>query len=196
MSFKLKDLFIKYIAEFEEIETAFEMLLESFKRLKDKLFNEITELVKQKNSEKIKIVNEYIERIKEFEKKLMLFIEELKKQYETESEYLDDSIKKDDSIKNKPKSMEFYIIPILETLIELGGEATVKEVLKRVYNKVKDDLSQKDRDKLKSGQIRWENTAQWARKKMVEEGLLSSSSPRGVWEITEKGKKYYYEHKK
>ncbi|MCS7165951.1 MAG: winged helix-turn-helix domain-containing protein [Candidatus Calescibacterium sp.] len=190
MSFKLKDLFIKYSAEFEEIETAFEMLLESFKRLKDKLFNEITELAKQKNSEKIKIVNEYIERIKEFEKKLILFIEELKKQYETEGEYLDDSTK------NKPKSMEFYIIPILEALIELGGEATVKEVLKRVYNKVKDDLSQKDRDKLKSGQIRWENTAQWARKKMVEEGLLSSSSPRGVWEITEKGKKYYYEHKK
>ena len=40
-----------------------------------------------------------------------------------------------------------------------------------------------------STQKRWENTIQWCRNGMVTEGLLSSNSPRGIWEITAKGKK-------
>jgi len=35
---------------------------------------------------------------------------------------------------------------------------------------------------------RWRNTAQWARNSMVHEGLLKADSPRGVWEIAEKGR--------
>ena len=51
-------------------------------------------------------------------------------------------------------------------------------------------LSSKPKEK------RWENTARWARQKMVEKGLLAKDSPWGIWEITEKGRKYYYEEKK
>lgn len=40
---------------------------------------------------------------------------------------------------------------------------------------------------------RWRNAAQWARNSMVNEGLLKSGSPRGVWEITEKGREYLKE---
>ncbi|MFN3396352.1 MAG: winged helix-turn-helix domain-containing protein, partial [Thermodesulfovibrionales bacterium] len=36
---------------------------------------------------------------------------------------------------------------------------------------------------------RWENTAQWCRNTLVQEGLLSSDSPRGIWEITAEGEK-------
>jgi restriction system protein len=37
---------------------------------------------------------------------------------------------------------------------------------------------------------RWRNAAQWARNSMVNEGLLKKDSPRGVWEISDKGKQY------
>ena len=42
-----------------------------------------------------------------------------------------------------------------------------------------------------SGVIRWENTAQWVRFYLVRQGYLSKDSPRGVWEITDKGREYY-----
>src|SRR5260221_4447970 len=37
-------------------------------------------------------------------------------------------------------------------------------------------------------QVRWQNSAQWARNLMVKEGLLQVDSPVGIWEITEKGR--------
>jgi len=36
---------------------------------------------------------------------------------------------------------------------------------------------------------RWRNAACWARSAMVNEGLLKSDSPRGVWEISAEGRK-------
>ena len=39
-----------------------------------------------------------------------------------------------------------------------------------------------------SKQIRWRNTAQWARNKMVnEDGRMKKDSPRGVWKISPAG---------
>jgi len=35
--------------------------------------------------------------------------------------------------------------------------------------------------------LRWRNAAQWARNNMVKEGLLKGDSPRGLWEISERG---------
>lgn len=85
-----------------------------------------------------------------------------------------------------------FKIPILESLIELGGKAEIKTILNRVYQKMKHILNEYDRQPLPSGTgIRWQNTAQWARNSMVNEGLLSSTSPKGIWEITERGKEYF-----
>jgi len=39
--------------------------------------------------------------------------------------------------------------------------------------------------------IRWKNRALWERLVMVKDGLLKSGSPRGIWEITEKGREFY-----
>ncbi len=38
--------------------------------------------------------------------------------------------------------------------------------------------------------IRWRNTAQFARNTMVRKGLLKSNSARGIWEITEAGRRF------
>nr|WP_277999017.1 winged helix-turn-helix domain-containing protein [Moorella sulfitireducens] len=83
----------------------------------------------------------------------------------------------------------FYRLPILEALVELGGEAPGKKVLELVYEKVKDQLLASDLEPIPSGKdIRWHKNANWCRYKMKEEGLLASDSPRGIWEITSRGR--------
>jgi len=85
-----------------------------------------------------------------------------------------------------------YTIPILETLIEMGGSGRMSEVLSRVHEKMKDMLKPKDFDKLPSGiAVRWSNRAQWERQRLVGEGHLKRDSPRGLWEITDSGRKLY-----
>jgi restriction system protein len=89
-----------------------------------------------------------------------------------------------------------FRIPILQALIELGGSAPMNTVLDKVERFVRDKLNAYDRQTLQSDPTitRWRNTAQWARSAMVKEGLLSSSSARGVWEITDTGKAFLTDH--
>jgi len=85
-----------------------------------------------------------------------------------------------------------YRLPILEALVERGGSARASDVLKRVFNKMRDQLKPKDMEKLPSGiSVRWENRAQWERLRLTTEGYLKKDSPRGIWEITDAGKKLY-----
>ncbi|MGC8897026.1 MAG: hypothetical protein ACP5JH_08125 [Bacteroidota bacterium] len=55
-----------------------------------------------------------------------------------------------------------FVIPILGSLIELGGKAEMKDVLNLVHDKMKDILNKYDYEPLSSNpkQKRWENTAQ------------------------------------
>ena len=88
-----------------------------------------------------------------------------------------------------------YRIPILQVLTELGGQGRINEILERVYEKMEDILNKVDLELLPSGtDSRWRNTACWERDTMVKEGLIKKDSPRGIWEITEKGKIYLKEH--
>jgi hypothetical protein len=92
---------------------------------------------------------------------------------------------------------EAYVVPILHALKDLGGSGTVEEVLDRVGALMLGTLKEPDLELLPSGtQVRWRNTAQWARHWMVEEGLLAGDSPRGTWEITEAGRAYLRQHAK
>ena len=83
-----------------------------------------------------------------------------------------------------------YYQPILQALNELGGSAEMNDVLDRVELLMRGVLGQVDYEPLASDtdMLRWRNTARWARKTMVEEGLLKADLPRGVWEITEVGR--------
>lgn len=88
---------------------------------------------------------------------------------------------------------EDYCKPILEVLVEMGGKGKTKAVLDRVGEKMKATLKPIDYESHKSNdkQIRWRNTAQWARNKMVNtDGRMKKDSPNGVWEISEKGRKW------
>jgi len=85
-----------------------------------------------------------------------------------------------------------FRVPILESLVELGGSASVTDVLDKLEARMRNQLNAYDRSPLPSDptQTRWRKTAQWARHAMVKEGLLSPDSPRRVWEITQAGRRW------
>jgi hypothetical protein len=80
--------------------------------------------------------------------------------------------------------------PILESLVEIGGSGDAAIVLERVYNKLKYQLNEQDHTTLppENDTPRWINTARWARNTLRSEGLMRADTPRGTWEITEKGR--------
>ncbi|MCX7778606.1 MAG: winged helix-turn-helix domain-containing protein, partial [Armatimonadetes bacterium] len=63
----------------------------------------------------------------------------------------------------------------------------VEEVLDQVEKMVRPHLQSFDFRPVSSGEPRWRNKARWERFNMVLEGLLRDDSPRGIWELTEKG---------
>ena len=84
-----------------------------------------------------------------------------------------------------------YREPILKVLVAMGGSGRVADVLDQVGETMKSVLKEVDYDPLASGPDlpRWRNAVQWARNTMVKEGLLKADSPRGLWEISEKGRR-------
>jgi len=90
-----------------------------------------------------------------------------------------------------------YYPYILRVLVEMGGSGKTKAVLDSVGDKMKGVLKPQDYEYLKSGkkQIRWRNSAQWARNTMVNvDGRMKQDGPNGVWGISDKGRKWLKEH--
>ena len=87
---------------------------------------------------------------------------------------------------------EEYKIPILGILAELGGRSDVKTVLERLEIDFEERFTPLDLENLPNKkQVRWRNSAHWARNEMVHrDGYLSAGSPFGIWEITQKGRFY------
>jgi restriction endonuclease Mrr len=89
---------------------------------------------------------------------------------------------------------EAFRVPILEALVELGGEAPLGEVLDRVEEMMGDQLNEHDRAMLPSGDaVRWRNTAQWARNALRKRGFIRDDSPRGIWAISKEGRHWLKE---
>lgn len=96
----------------------------------------------------------------------------------------------DRAIARRRTSQEQYRLPILRALVDLGGSADVAHVIRRVDEEMRAALTPHDREDIRSGMVRWEKAANWERFDMVREGLLKADSPRGVWEISEKGRRH------
>ena len=70
----------------------------------------------------------------------------------------------------------------------MGGRGHYQEVLRRVKQKLGRKLREQDYAVLlTTGRTHWENETHFARNELREEGLISSGSPRGIWELTQKG---------
>lgn len=82
-----------------------------------------------------------------------------------------------------------YELPLLEALVELDGSAPTSDVVDLLGKKLEGKLTDVDRETISSGDIRWRNRVQFVRLGLIKEGLMAKDSPRGVWEITDEGRK-------
>lgn len=91
-----------------------------------------------------------------------------------------------------------FKMPILDVIVSLGGSAPRQVVFEKLESIMADILNEYDWETLPSDNrsIRWKNNAAWARQYLIEDGFLSKSSSKGVWEITEAGRKALDESKK
>jgi hypothetical protein len=77
---------------------------------------------------------------------------------------------------------------ILEALVGMGGRGPAEEVLTQVRGRMKGRLSKFDVTSISTGEQRWRVYARWERKNMELDGLITG--PRGMWEITDKGRAF------
>lgn len=90
---------------------------------------------------------------------------------------------------------EVYYIPVLETLVEMGGSGRKKEIKERVKEKKRHMFRPADFDYIKSGIPRWYDRIGWAMRDLKSKGIITRIS-RGIYQITEEGRKYLEESKK
>jgi len=83
-----------------------------------------------------------------------------------------------------------YWVPILEILTEAGGAAPASDVINALGGRMDRMFTQRDLETLSMGEVRWRNRARFARLRMTEQGLLSGDSHRGIWELTDLGRKH------
>ena len=87
-----------------------------------------------------------------------------------------------------PKQSEVEL-PLLKTLLELGGKAEPRELYSRLAT-IFPQLTQEDltaRMPSNPSILRWHNLVQWSRQKLVEKGDLDGST-RGIWKLTARGR--------
>jgi restriction system protein len=81
-----------------------------------------------------------------------------------------------------------YELPLLQTLVQLGGRAPTSEVLDGLEPKIIGKLSELDKELIATGTVRWRNRAQFVRLTLVKRGDMVEKTPRGIWEISDKGR--------
>ena len=81
-----------------------------------------------------------------------------------------------------------YFTPIIEILNENGGQAHKSLVLEHLGARLDDRLTDLDREALQTGEPRWQSRAQFARLRLVKDGLLDGDSARGIWALTAEGR--------
>lgn len=88
-----------------------------------------------------------------------------------------------------------FILPILQTLETAGGEAETGSVLEGVLDRMRHILKPSDFETTQtSGQPRWKVSIYLARSIMVRQGLLRNDTPRGIWAISDLGRRYLADH--
>ena len=78
--------------------------------------------------------------------------------------------------------------PLLRLLYELGGSGGLRELQEKLLPLVRDRLGEADFAIVSTGEPRWWNATCWERSELVKEGLLRADSPRGRWELSDKGR--------
>ena len=77
--------------------------------------------------------------------------------------------------------------PLLQALHELGGSAHVHDLRQVLREHMESRLLPGDLEHVSGGVERWWNAVCWVRHDLVNEGYFRKGSPRGVWELSERG---------
>ena len=176
----------------DEVGALFEALLEKIGLIANGLGEEVVAALRVGDYEGARHMIEHASRIAKFREK----VQALQKEWESLCGKEESSVQ---SIKRTnrgrlPRGLRTperaFQRPILEALVELGGEAPVGEVLKLVAKKMEPQLTRYDWESLPSNPkvVRWRNTAQWCRMVLVREGLMRRDTPHGIWAISEEGR--------
>jgi hypothetical protein len=75
---------------------------------------------------------------------------------------------------------------IIKALRKLGGRARVADIMAEMGRQLEGRLLAGDVEWRKAtNEYVWQNNAKWERFRMTKDGLLSSDSPHGIWELSE-----------
>lgn len=72
---------------------------------------------------------------------------------------------------------------LVKALKAQGGRASIHDTLKWMREHLQNRFLPGDLETRTSGEVVWENNTCWERYNLVQEGILKSDSPRGVWEL-------------
>lgn len=182
-----------------DVSTALGLLRDSLAEEEQRIRSEGAKAMHEGDYDTATSVIEFAKRLQAFEKKVETLVsewDELEDLRDAASPAVQEIVSK--RFFGKKKKGEItphtaYYRPILEALVEMGGSGKTKLVLDRVGEKMKGVLKPIDYEAHQSDekQIRWRNSAQWARNTMVnDDGRMKKGSPNGVWEISDKGRKW------
>jgi restriction system protein len=178
-----------------EVIPAFEMLLNEIDEIVDGLTKEGAQLLTAGKYDDARALIEKVESINGIREKVqslsedwrMLSIKSTKKTGRNPRQRKPKSTARLEKGLRTPE--DAFKLPLLNTLIEMGGAGRVSDILDRMEKHVQPILSDHDYEPLSStDELRWRNTTKWARQDLVNEGLLDKDSPYGIWTITEKGR--------
>lgn len=86
--------------------------------------------------------------------------------------------------------LDYFCIPILQTLEEFGGSAATTKVFEAPVIKEAAGKMQEDHGTQKD----WRQDCRNARKNLRDDGYLRGDSKKGIWEITDKGRDHLKQH--
>lgn len=87
-----------------------------------------------------------------------------------------------------PKQAEIEA-PLLEALVELGGEGRPRDIYPRVAKRFPNLTEEEQEERLENypSTRKWSNLVQWIRQRLVDVGQIDGSQ-RGIWKITAAGR--------
>ena len=83
---------------------------------------------------------------------------------------------------------KYFRCPLLSVLLQLGGKASTTDIRNALQKRLAKSLKAGDLELVSSGEVRWWNAVCWERADLIRENLFREDSPRGIWELTERGK--------
>jgi restriction system protein len=171
------------------VDAAFDILLKEVQIFVDDYINQILAHKRQRSRRRI---SRQVRRLKiwldKFQFKIQALRQEWTDRFAADNLWNAAGPKRQQFAQNYHTAAEAFHRPVLEALVELGGRAKSAVVLQRVESKIQLNQYDKQPLPLRPPVLRWHKTLRRCRHQLVLDGLLKADSPRGIWEISEKGR--------